>query len=106
MDPLAFSMLNFLIWLAIPAYCIYLYLTKGLKGALMIATGFVVQVAVNLLVPVFTGSLIVSVWFTAIPLAGNVILAVFLIYGLHLLAGGEGSQVNRIKRSGGVVNKP
>ena len=82
-----FSLLNFLIWFTIPAYCIYLYLTRRLKGALVIATGFVVQMAANLLLPVFTDSFIQNAQFFmfTISLIGNIILAVFFIYGLHLL---------------------
>ena len=99
MNLLAFSTLNFLIWLTIPAYCVYLYLTRRLKGALVIATGFAVQMAVNLLLPVFTDSFnrdAGSLLFVN-PLAGNAILSVFLIYGLHLLAGGGERQINESK---------
>jgi|GEM_PF-2631980 hypothetical protein len=91
MNLIAYSMFNFLIWLTIPAYCIYLYLTKQLKGALIIATGFAVQMTVNLLFPVLTDSFIRDAQFFlfTIPLVGKVILAVFFISGLHLLVEGR-----------------
>jgi hypothetical protein len=91
MNLIAYSMFNFLIWLTIPAYCIYLYLTKQLKGTLIIATGFAVQMTVNLLFPVLTDSFIRDAQFFlfTIPLVGKVILAVFFIYGLHLLVEGR-----------------
>ena len=87
MNLILFSLLNFLIWLTIPAYCIYLYLTRRLKGALVIAAGFATQMAVSLLLPVFIGGTIQNAQFFmfAISLFGNVILAVLFIYGLHLL---------------------
>jgi len=87
MNLVLFSLFNFLIWLTIPAYCIYLYLTRRLKGALVIATGFVVQMAANLLLPVFTDGTIqnAQLFMFTISLVSNITLAVFFIYGLHLL---------------------
>ena len=87
MNLVLFPLFNFLIWLTIPAYCIYLYLTRRLKGAMIIATGFATQMAANLLVPVFNDGTIQNAQFfmLTVSLLNSIILAVFFIHGLRLL---------------------
>jgi len=86
---LLISLLNSLVWFSIPLYCLYLYITKKLKGALVVSIGFFVDALLSMFAPILLGHQINPEFFRdsmmVLSFFNSLAFASFVVYGLHLL---------------------
>ena len=83
-----FAFLNGIVFLVVPVYCLYIYLTRKIRGAIIIAAGFILAFAIEIFTaPSISRFLIPEIFQIAIvsvSLVCNVVLTALLIYGLDI----------------------
>ena len=83
-----FAFLNGIVFLVVPIYCLYVYLTRKIRGAIIIATGFILAFAIEFFTPPIISRFLspesFQIAIMSISLIGNVVLAASLIYGLGM----------------------
>ncbi len=84
-----FALLNGLVSLVVPVYCLYIYISKRVRGALVIALGIILAFAISFLSPVVLSHILSPESFQltamSVYLTSNLIVAFSLIYGLSLI---------------------
>ena len=83
-----FAFLNGIVFLVVPVYCLYIYLTRKIRGAIMIAAGFLLAFAIESFTPPiisrFMSLKIFQIAIMSVSLVCNVVLTALLIYVLDI----------------------